>query len=61
MVTLTTLQKPDGSKTANIRETVKLMAEQLIPGDNAQDETEHRMNIRRLTKQPIETTDDRDT
>jgi hypothetical protein len=57
--TLTTLEKPDGSKTANIKETMKFMIEQLIPEDSAQDDTEHHINIRRLTEQPIETTDDR--
>jgi hypothetical protein len=57
---LTTLQKPDGSKRANVIETMKFMIEQLIPENNAQDDTEHHMNIRRLTEQPIETTDNRD-
>jgi len=36
------------------------MIEQLIPEDNAQDETDQHMNIRGLTEQPIETTDDTD-
>jgi hypothetical protein len=51
------LQKPDGSKTANMIETLKFMIEQLIPEDNAQDDTEHHMNFRRLLTEPIETTD----
>ena len=59
-VTRTTLQKPDGSKTANIIETMKHMIEQLIPEDNTQDDTDCHMNIRRLTEQPIETTDGRE-
>jgi hypothetical protein len=58
IITLTTLQKSDSSKTANIMETMKFMIEQLIPEDSAQDDTEHHMNIRRLTEQLIETTDD---
>jgi hypothetical protein len=59
--TMTTLQKkPDGSKTANIIETMKIKIEQRIPEDNGQDDTEHNMNIRRQTEQPIETTDNRD-
>jgi len=57
---LTTLQKSDGSKTANIRQTMKFMTRQLIPEDSAHDDTEHHINIRRLTEQPIETTGDRD-
>jgi hypothetical protein len=36
------------------------MAEQLIPEDSPQDDTDHHKNIRRLTEQPIETFDDRD-
>jgi hypothetical protein len=36
------------------------MIEQLIPEDNAQDDTDHHVNIRRLADQPIETTDDRE-
>jgi hypothetical protein len=39
---VTTLQNPDGSKQQTI-ETVKLMIEQLIPEDNAQDDTDHRI------------------
>ena len=46
--TLTTLQKPDGSKTANMTETLKFMLEQLIPEDNAQDYTDRHKNVRRL-------------
>ena len=59
-VALTTLKKPDGSKIANMIEILVYMAEQLIPEDNPQDDTDHHKNIRRLTEQPIETIDDRD-
>jgi len=48
VVTLTTLQKPDGLKTADIIETMKFMIEQLIPEYNVQDDTNHHMSIRRL-------------
>jgi len=41
-------------------DTLVYMAEQLIPEDNPQDDTDHHKNIRRLTEQPIETIDDRD-
>jgi hypothetical protein len=34
------------------------MIEQLIPEDIAQDVTDHLLNFRRLTDQPIETTGD---
>jgi hypothetical protein len=59
-VTLTTLQKPDGSRTENIKETMEFMIEQLIPEDKARDDTDHHTSVRRLTEQPIETTDDTD-
>jgi len=58
-VKLTGLQKTDGTKTANIMATLRFMIEQLIPEDSAQDDTDHYMDIRRLTEQAIETTDDR--
>jgi len=41
-------------------DTLVYMAEQLIPEDNPQDDTDPHKNIRRLTEQPIETIDDRD-
>jgi hypothetical protein len=59
-VTLITLQKTDGSKTANMTGTLKLLIEQLIPKDDAQDDTDRHMNIRRLAEQPIGTTDDKE-
>jgi len=54
------LQKPDGSKTVNMTETLKFMMEQLIPEDNVQDDTDHHKNVRKLTEQPIKTTDDKE-
>jgi predicted house-cleaning NTP pyrophosphatase (Maf/HAM1 superfamily) len=59
-VALTTLKKPDGSKTANMIDTLVYMAEQLIPKDNPQDDTDHHRNIKRLTEQPIQTINNRD-
>jgi hypothetical protein len=41
-------------------EPLACMAEQLIPENNTQEDTDHHKNIRRLTEQPIETIDDRD-
>jgi hypothetical protein len=58
-VALTTLKTPDGSKKANMIDTLVYMAEQLIPEDNPQEDTDHQKNIRRLTEQPIETINDR--
>jgi hypothetical protein len=37
---LTTLTKPDGSKTAKMIKTLAYMAEQLIPEDNPQEDTD---------------------
>ena len=58
-VALTTLKKPDGSKTVNMIDKLVYIAEQLILEDNPQDDTNHDKNIRRLTEQPIETIEDR--
>ena len=33
------------------------MLEQLTPADNLQDDTDHHKNVRKLTEQPIKTTD----
>jgi hypothetical protein len=45
MVALTTLQKPDGSKTENMIDTLVYMTEQLIPEGNPQDDTDqHKKN-----------------
>ena len=48
--TITTLQKPEGSTTANMTETLNIMMEQMIPEDNPQDDTEHHKEIRRQTE-----------
>ena len=52
--TITRLQKLDGSETTNTTQTLALMIEQLIPGDNPQDHTDHHRTIRRLAEQPID-------
>ena len=46
-------------KTANI-ETLKFKVEQPIPEGYAQDDTDHHTKIRKLRKQTIEITDDRE-
>ena len=56
----TTLQRPDGSKTANTLETLEHIAEQLIPEDDLHDETDYHKNIRRLTEQPNNIINDRE-
>jgi hypothetical protein len=55
--TLNMLQKPDGSKSADIIEKMKLLIEQLNPENNTQNDTDQHRNTRRLTEQPIENTE----
>jgi hypothetical protein len=55
---MTTLQKPDGTTTADMTETLIFMMEQLIPEDNIQDDTDYHRAIRRIVQQPIDTPDD---
>ena len=38
---MTTLKKPDGTTTTDLEETMKMMADYLIPQDEATDDTEH--------------------
>ena len=57
---MTTLQKPDGTITADMRETLTVTLEQLILEDNILDDTEYHRAIRRLAEQPIDTPDDKD-
>ena len=58
--TLSTLQKPDGSLTSDLNETMKIMAEYLIPKDEQPDDTDYHKRIRTQIKGPILTADDRD-
>jgi hypothetical protein len=58
-LTLSTLQKPDGSKTTNIDETLQTLMDLLIPEDNTQDDTSQHKSTRSLAAQPLDTTNDR--
>jgi len=57
---MTTLQKPDRTITADMRETLTVTLEQLILEDNILDDTEYHRTIRSLAEQPIDTPDDKD-
>jgi hypothetical protein len=57
--TLATLQKPDGSLTTDINETVKYMLEYLITKDEDDNDSHYHKIIRTLTERPIQTADDR--
>jgi len=54
------LQKPDGSLTSNLHETVKVVKDYLIHKDEQLDDTDYHKRIRAQSKEPILTADDRD-
>jgi hypothetical protein len=58
--TLSTLQKPDGSLTTNITETVTYMLDYLITKDEEEDDSDYHKTIRGLTERPIQSADDRE-
>ena len=57
---MTTLQKPDGSLTSNLNETLKIMSDYLIPTDDQRDDTDYHKGVRAKSKEPILTADDRE-
>jgi hypothetical protein len=57
---LTTLRKPDGSLTADIRETLQLMLEYFVPEDNDNDDTDFHKQARTQSQEPMDTADDKD-
>jgi len=59
-LTLTTLQKRDGSRTTNIDETLQTMMDILIPENRTQDDTIQHKNTSRHAAQPIDTANDRE-
>jgi len=58
--TMTTLEKPDGSLTSDLNETLKVMIDHLTPNDEQSDNKDYHKRIRTLTTEPIQTADDRD-
>jgi hypothetical protein len=57
---LSSLQKPDGSLTTNINETVTYMLDYLISKDEEDNDSDYHKTIRKLTETPIQTADDRE-
>jgi hypothetical protein len=57
---ISTLLKPDGTLTADIKETLTLMIDSFAPKDNNEEDTEHQKQIRTLPKQPANTKNDRE-
>ena len=47
--TLMTLQKPDGTKTESMEETLRFILHQLTPDDNPQEDTHHHITVREQT------------
>ena len=54
---LTTLRKPDGSLTADIRETLQHMLEYFVPEDKDNDETDFHTQARTQSREPVDTVD----
>jgi hypothetical protein len=57
---MTTLQRPNGSFTSDLNETVKVIIDYLITKDEQTDDTDYHKRIRAQTEEPILTADDRD-
>jgi len=57
---ITILQKSDGTKTETMIETLQLMLDQLILEDNHKEDTTYHVTIRKQTKQPLYTTDNKE-
>jgi len=55
-----TLQNSDRTKTETMSDTLQLMLDQLIPEDNHKEDSTYDMTIRKQTKQPPYTTDDKE-
>ena len=58
--TFSTLQKPDGSITTDINETVTCILDYLITKDEEDSDSDYHKTIRILTELPIQTADDRE-
>ena len=56
---ITTLKKPDGSYTADTKETLGLMMETFTPEDNKMDDNEHHKLVRAQALLPTDAADDR--
>jgi hypothetical protein len=57
---ITTLRKPDGSMTADAKETLQLMLDHFTPEDNEYDDNDYHKHVRAETQQSANTADDRE-
>ena len=56
----TTLQKPDGSLTADLSETLKRMLEYFTPQDKEDYDTDNHKLARIQSQEPVDTANDKD-
>jgi hypothetical protein len=56
---ITTLQKPDGTKTESTEETLRFILHELTPDDNPQDDTYNHITVRKQTEQILTTPNDK--
>ena len=59
-IQLITLRKPDGSLTADIRETLQHMLEYFVPEDANNDDTDFHKQARTQSQEPVDTADHKD-
>jgi len=57
---ITILNKPDGTQTANTKETLRYMMETFAPKDNKLDNIDYHKAVRTIAEQPVNTEDDRE-
>jgi hypothetical protein len=57
---ITTLRKPDGSATSDIRETFQHMLEYFAQEDKGNDDTDFHKQARIQSQEPVDTADDKD-
>lgn len=56
---LTTIQKPDGTYTADIESTLDYMLDYFVPADSLKDDNEHHYEIRKQIMEPMDAADDK--
>jgi len=57
---MTTIQKPHGSYTESLEETMQVILDHHIAVDNKRDDNEHNKDIRKQIREPVKTDDDRE-
>jgi len=57
---ITTLRKPDGTLTADTKETLSLMMDTFAPKNNRRDDNDYHKEVIAQAQQPANTADDRE-